>query len=122
MAPFRVVIAGSRQFSDFGLLCERLDALLANKLAQGFEVVVLSGACRGADALGERYAQERGFAVERFPAEWAAFGRSAGPVRNRSMAQACDAAVVFWDGVSRGTANMVSEAQAAGKPVRVVRV
>ncbi|NJO86153.1 MAG: DUF2493 domain-containing protein [Synechococcaceae cyanobacterium RM1_1_27] len=72
---FRVVVAGSRSFADFGLMCSRLDVLLS----QRSEVVIISGAARGADALGKQYAALRGYPVERFPADWARFGRAAVP-------------------------------------------
>ena len=42
-------------------------------------------------------------------------------VRNREMLEAADAVVVFWDGVSKGTANMVEITQKAGLPLRIVR-
>lgn len=62
---FRVVVAGSRHFSDYALLCERLDFFCSRH----DDVVVVSGTCRGADSLGERWAAERGYSVERFPAD-----------------------------------------------------
>jgi hypothetical protein len=37
------------------------------------------------------------------------------------MAAVADALVAFWDGQSRGTADMIRLMQTAGKPVRVVR-
>jgi hypothetical protein len=113
---FRVVVAGSRSFADFGLLCERLDVFLS----QRSEVVIVSGGARGADRLGERYAALRGLPVERFPADWARYGRSAGFRRNKAMAEQADAVVLFWDGQSPGTAQMLSLAQSRGLPVRVV--
>ena len=114
---FRVVVAGSRSFADFGLMCSRLDVLLS----QRSEVVIISGAARGADALGERYAELRGLPVERFPADWARYGRAAGYRRNEVMAAVADAVVVFWDGRSPGTGHMVDIAQSRGLPLWVVR-
>ena len=114
---FRVVVAGSRSFGDFGLMFSRLDVLLS----QRSEVVIISGAARGADALGERYAALRGLPVERFPADWARFGRAAGYRRNEAMAAVADAVVVFWDGRSPGTGHMVDIARSRGLPLRVVR-
>ena len=114
---FRVVVAGSRSFADFGLMCSRLDVLLSQRA----EVVIISGAARGADALGEQYAALRGYPVERFPADWARFGRAAGYRRNEAMAAVADAVVVFWDGRSPGTGHMVDIARSRGLPLRVVR-
>ena len=114
---FRVVVCGSRSFSDFVLLRSKLDAFLARQLP---DVVILSGGCRGADALGERYAALRGLPVERFPADWARYGRSAGFARNEVMVKQADAVVVFWDGSSRGAGSVISLAKALDKPLRVV--
>ena len=85
-------------------------------------IIIISGGARGADALGERYARENGFKVERYPADWDTYGKSAGPRRNKQMAEVCDCAICFWDGQSRGTASMIEFAKQLGKPVRVKRI
>jgi len=114
---FRVVVCGSRSFSDFALLRDKLDAILARKLPN---VIILSGGCRGADALGERYASLRGLPIERFLADWARLGRSAGLARNEEMVKAADAVVAFWDGRSRGTGHTISVAKILNKPLRII--
>ena len=114
---FRVIIAGSRNFNDYEYLKKYMDFLLQNKK----EVVILCGEARGADSLGKRYAQERGFPVQSFPADWQRFGRAAGPLRNRQMSACADACVVFWVGGSAGSANMIEEARRAGLALRVRR-
>lgn len=118
--PFRVIVAGSRAFTNYDLLRDTLDRLLAGKLP---DVVVISGCAPGADTLGERYAAERCLAVERHPADWEKHGRAAGPIRNREMAEAAGpggGCVLFWDGKSRGTLNMLGIATNLGLQVRVV--
>lgn len=114
---FRVIVAGSRSFSDFQLAKAKLDFFLSRQ--EG--IVILSGGARGADQIGERYAALRGYPVERFPAEWARFGHAAGPIRNREMAGQADAAVVFWDGISPGSRHLISVCQSRGLPLRIVR-
>lgn len=116
---FRVIVAGSRGFNDYERLRDVLDKLLASKLP---DVQVVSGAARGADQLGERYASEKGLGVNRMPADWDTHGRRAGYVRNEQMAEVADALVAFWDGESRGTKHMIDIATAKGMMVRVVRV
>lgn len=101
---FRVIIAGGRNFQDYALLQQTMDQLLVNVQD---EIVVVCGKARGADTLGERYAQERGYSVHAFPADWAKHGRAAGVLRNEEMAKNADALVAFWDGQSRGTKNMI---------------
>ena len=113
---FKVVVAGGRDFDDYQLLTSKLDHLFKNRV----EIEIVSGCARGADSLGEKYAKKRGIALRKFPADWE-IGKHAGHVRNREMAEYCDAVVVFWDGVSRGTANMIKAAEKLNKPVRIIR-
>ena len=115
---FRVIIAGSRDFSNYQLLCEKMDKLLTNI---NEPIAVLCGKARGADTLGGRYAHERGYEVRYFPADWERYGRSAGYRRNTQMAENADALVAFWDGKSMGTRHMISIAKSHGLEVRVVK-
>ncbi len=72
--------------------------------------------------MGERYAKENGFEVERYEADWKRFGRSAGPKRNLEMAKDCDYVICFWDGKSRGTASMISYAKQFNKQLRIKKI
>ena len=109
----RIIVAGGRDFTDYALLSETLDVILKRYTLR--EVQIVSGCCRGADALGERYAREHGIPVVRFPADWQAYGKAAGPIRNRKMAEYASEGegilVAFWDGKSRGTASMIRLAE-----------
>lgn len=125
MKVFKVIIAGGRNFADYDLVESKLDFILLNKT----NIEIVSGACNtgvhtftrpdgtkvyGADGLGEKYANLHGHAVKPFPANWEAFGKSAGPVRNKEMAQYVGqegGCVCFWDGKSRGTGNMIKNAE-----------
>lgn len=116
---FKVIIAGGRDFCDYPLLCEKCDSILSQK-RQSHSVVIVSGTARGADYLGERYANERNYPIQRFPPDWSADGKAAGFIRNAQMAKAADALVAFWDGTSKGTANMIEVAKKRKLQVRVV--
>jgi hypothetical protein len=115
--PFRVIIAGGRDFDDYNLLSNSLNKILTNKLPN---VMIISGMANGADQLGVLYASFMGLEFEPFPADWKNLGRGAGHIRNREMSVFADALIAFWDGISRGTANMISTMQKMGKPVRVI--
>ena len=118
---FKVIIAGTRFFNDYSLLKETADRLLADKITAGYSIVIVSGGCAGADLLGERYAKENGYSIDRYPAEWQKYGRKAGIMRNAVMADNADALIAYWDGISRGTKNMIDEARKKGLAVRVKR-
>ena len=114
-----IIIAGSRSFNDYDLLKRKLDHLLSNKDLD--YVQIISGTAKGADQLGEQYARERGCQLQRMPANWKRYGKSAGFERNARMAQQADAAVVFWDGESRGALHMANTMKQFNKPVRLVQ-
>jgi hypothetical protein len=113
----KVIIAGSRTFTDYDRLRSVCDYMLQNQK----EIEIVSGTAWGADTLGEKYAQERGYKVTRFPAEWSRFGRSAGYRRNEEMAGYADALIAFWDGQSRGTKHMMDLAVQHGLKVKICR-
>lgn len=117
MKTFKVIIAGGRDFDNYELLKEKCDAILGSK--QNVEIV--SGTARGADELGERYAEEARLSVKHFPADWNRFGNAAGSIRNAEMAKYANALIAFWDGKSRGTDNMIYSANHLGLAVRVIR-
>ena len=115
----KVIIAGSRSFVDYEKLRSVCDSILPNQYSEP-RISILSGTSSGSDSLGERYANERGFALNRYPANWKQYGRAAGPIRNRQMVEDADAAIVFWDGQSRGTKNLIEEAKKQGLIVRII--
>jgi len=99
----KLIIAGSRNFNDYKKLCKICDHLLQNQA----NIEIVSGAARGTDQLGEKYASEKGYPIKQFPANWNKYGKAAGPKRNLQMANYADALIAFWDGKSRGTKNMI---------------
>lgn len=118
---YRTIIAGGRSFSDYKLLKDKLDYYLRDKVRQGYEIIIISGTANGADKLGERYAMERGYKIERYPADWNKYKKAAGYRRNVQMSEVANACVVFWDGISPGSKHMIDIATNKGLPLRVVR-
>lgn len=98
----KIIVAGSRTFNNYELLKSSLDKIIGEEK----DITIVSGTARGADTLGEQYAKEKGFMIDRYPAEWDKYGKSAGYIRNKTMAQNADACVLFWDGLSKGTKHM----------------
>ena len=105
----KVIIAGSRDFSNYKLLKEKCDFYLKNLI----NPIIVSGKCpTGADYLGEKYAKEKGYEIKPFPANWkdlsepcllkfgkfGAYNALAGHKRNEQMAEYADALILFWDG------------------------
>ncbi len=109
----KIIIAGSREFSDYEYLKKCLD-----KIAHPLDTVI-SGTARGADQLGERYASDKKLKVIKMPADWEKHGKSAGYKRNEEMAKQGDLLCAFWDGTSRGTKHMIDLAKKHGLKVHV---
>lgn len=116
----RKVIAGTRNFSNYDVARMYIDACVAEFINEN--IIILSGCCKGADELGEMYAEERGFGIERYPAQWNQYGKRAGVVSNRKMAEAADLIICFWDGKSKGTKNMIECAKRLNKPVKIMMI
>lgn len=101
----KVIIAGGRDHAPTPDEERCVRAVLAHNKA----TEVVSGGARGVDLWGENLAGLLGLTVKRFPADWERHGRSAGPIRNKQMADYADALIALPGG--RGTANMVATAR-----------
>lgn len=117
---YKVIVAGTRSFSDYPLLHSFCDNLLLQKELL-YDIVIVSGTAKGADRLGEQYAIEHGYRLEKFPADWDKYGRAAGMIRNSQMADNAQALIAFWDGKSRGTKNMIDVANRKGLMVYIAK-
>lgn len=116
-----LLVAGCRNFYDYDTAKKFIDACVAN-IRKEYKIVIVSGGAAGADALGERYAEEHGFAIKKYLPNWEKYGRSAGPRRNREMVERADYVICFWDGKSRGTKSTIDFATEANKPLRVKHI
>jgi len=81
------------------------------------DLEIVSGRAKGVDLAGEYYAKECSFPIHKFPADWGKYGKGAGPIRNRQMAEYADALLLIWDGKSKGSANMKATMLKLNKPV-----
>ncbi len=117
----RVVIAGCRYFDDYNKAKTRIDDLLS-KIQKEEKIIILSGGCKGADLLGERYAKEKGYDIEYHPANWKRYGRAAGQKRNEDMAKECDIVICFWDNESKGTKGLIEYAKKYNKQIIIKNI
>jgi len=117
MSGLRIIIAGGRDFNDYALMKKELDFLFSKDPPEA----ILSGGAAGANRMGEVWAKNNSIPLEMHYADWTAHGKAAGYIRNRLMASKANGLVAFWDGQSRGTKNMIEEAEKRGLAVWVVR-
>jgi hypothetical protein len=123
----KLIIAGSRTITGGTHLIDMAIQQfpeLQYAVNYGLIVEVVSGTANGIDKLGETWAETYPeFAnrtaprVVHFPANWNAFQRAAGPMRNKEMAAYADALLLIWDGESKGSANMKMQMEKLKKPI-----
>jgi len=140
----RVLVCGSRTFSDDSMIHALLDGLWAEytvgyMVADMHGMTLIEGGAKGADAAASWWAEnspmhahgERGeddppFEHLCFPADWVKNGKAAGPIRNQLMIEGGrpNLCVAFIDkplAESRGTADMVRRSLKAGVRTVVVQ-
>ena len=104
----RIIIAGSRDIPDpYTHVCEAIAKCI---FVPKINLTIISGGARGIDRAGELFAQNHGFSCERYIPDWS-LGKMAGILRNAQMIKEGkpDALIAVWDGVSRGTADMITK-------------
>lgn len=128
----RVIVCGSRTWTDRKAIEDRLGALMRESLGKWTDLfeppgtlTVVHGACEeGADAFARDWCRYHWGTVfeEAHPANWDEYGRKAGPIRNSVVAsKGADLCLAFrMPGKSNGTDDMVRKARAAGIPVEVI--
>jgi hypothetical protein len=116
----RLLIAGSRDlFPNMEEITKAFHEMFpGGRLYKDDEVI--SGTAIGVDRQGERWAVGYGIEPTRFPADWDRYGRKAGYIRNRVMADYCTHAIIFWNGKSSGTKSMIDLMIKSGKPYTVI--
>ncbi|MCA9258971.1 MAG: DUF2493 domain-containing protein [Planctomycetales bacterium] len=122
----KVIISGSRSIDrlssrrwDYAKLGERIEIAVA---ASGFEITeVITGGAGGPDRAGELWAAEHGIAVSTFKPNWR-LGKGAALIANRQLATEGEALIALYDGLSKGTLDMIELMRAAGMPVYEHRV
>lgn len=114
----KIIVCGSRTWNDRGWITQVLSAVKSNLGT----FTVIEGEATGADTIARQVAVNvLNLPVEQVPADWNKYGRGAGPIRNKEMliGHKADGVLAFHLNLqhSKGTANMISQALAAGKPV-----
>ena len=124
--PIRCIFAGSRDFGEAPehrkLIEKQLRNLVIVPYTDASKIEIVSGCARGVDSVAAEIARDLGYAVKEFPADWETYGKAAGHIRNKQMADYVSEddfnyhgrLVAFWDGKSSGTKNMIDTATKMG--------
>ena|ERR1700692_4135401 len=100
----KLIIAGSRDFDGVVGFDKAVNLLMKfmKQLPYHPEEIV-SGTAKGGDEVGEIWATRNNVQIKQFPDDWDQYKKAAGPIRNKQMAEYSDAAIVLWDGKSKGS-------------------
>ena len=110
----KVLVTGSRKWSDYAAIYDRLAQLPKDSL-------IIEGGANGADALARTAANRLHFQRVTVKAKWREYGRSAGTRRNRAMLDLQpDLVLGFRINQSAGTTDCIDEARRRGIAVEVV--
>lgn len=128
MNELRVIIAGSRDFDNYKLLENESSKVIETEKNENIQLIrIISGTARGADQLGEKFANKYNYKLSCFPAEWGLYGKSAGYRRNAEMAKFAVSnnntgiLIAFWDNKSKGTKYMIDLANRYGLKVYIIK-
>lgn len=112
----RVLICGDRNWTSVESILTQIEHYQPS--------VVIEGEARGADTIAREVANHLGIPVLAFPADWETYGRAAGPIRNAQMLKEGrpDLVLAFHENIeqSKGTKNMITIAEKAGIPTKVI--
>ncbi len=114
-------MAGTRYYKNQDFVNKKITHII-RKLSKDDIEFVEGGEPTGIDRRGREVAIEHGFPYKTFEADWDKHNKAAGPIRNREMAEYGTHLIAFWDGKSRGTKNMINEAEKKGLKTIVIRL
>jgi hypothetical protein len=133
-----IVVAGSRKYNDYEKFKELLEEWIILEFPKASIIFISGKAVTGPDDMIIRWCRENGRAWTEYPADWDDLGApgayikrnargklynaAAGHQRNAQMADVMTHALIFWDGHSPGTKNMINEAVKREIPHKVLMI
>lgn len=110
-----IAIIGSKSFNDYNLLKSAMMPYI-DKCDN-----MISGYSKGADKLGEKWADEYDIEKLIFKPDYEKHKESAEIIRNKTIIDNSDLIICFWDGSSKGTKYSIDLSQELGKDILIVR-
>jgi hypothetical protein len=111
MAVYKVLVCGSRDYTDKEKIWHVLDAYLGRI---GSSMLLINGGARGADTIAREWAVDRKVDHLTLYAKWDLHHKAAGPIRNRRMAKKKPRLVLAFHpdiDSSKGTRDMIGVAE-----------
>ena len=119
----KIAIVGGRDFNNYELLkWSVINAMDVNYYTEeNTKHTIVSGGAKGADSLGEKFADEFNFYKQIYRANWDLYGKQAGFIRNISIIENADIVFAFWDGKSKGTQHSINLAKQKNKELYIIK-
>ena len=76
---------------------------------------IISGGAVGIDSTAALYAKEMKVPRVEIKPDYKRYGRAAPIIRNREIVTKADKVIIIWNGVSKGTQNVIEECKKHGK-------
>lgn len=119
---FRVIVCGSRTFSDVDLMetvLSRFPKYVYDRFNGSKELMIKQGGANGADKMARAWCNSVGVQCFTYNADWDQHGKAAGPIRNKIMLESgADMTLAFFAGErTKGTAHMVTISRLANLEV-----
>ena len=109
----KTIVAGSRSFKDYDFMNKIL-------IHEPTITEIFSGDSKGADTLAKKFAKANKIPHTIFSPKWEEYGILASKMRNLEMTNKAERGIIFWDGVSEGTKDIIALLQRQKKPCRVI--
>jgi len=111
----KLLVVGTRTFNDYNILSEEL-----NKYYNIEEII--TGITGNTDSMAVQYANEKSIKWKRYVIEKDSLGRTIGYNRNKDMIESSDEIIIFWDGKSCGTKDLIEKAESMKRRYNLIKL
>ena len=122
--PYRVLICGARDWGSMSAIERTIKRLKIKAAKWNMELIIIEGGAPGADTMARIVGHKLDVHIAEVKALWDTRHRSAGPQRNTAMLMLDPHLVVAFHrdiSKSKGTKDMVKQAEKAGIKVQVIK-
>lgn len=116
----KLLVCGSRTINNSEWVFSEIEKYISESNLQYSDIHIIEGGASGVDKIAKQFAQSKNISVIEMAADWKAYGRAAGPIRNEQMVRLCDQCLILWDGKSRGTKNDIDLCDKYNKSNKIV--
>ncbi len=107
----KITITGSHSLSE-----NHLEKYLPLKVSE-----IISCGFGGIDVCAKEYALRNNIAFTEILPQWERYGENALIIRNQIIAEYSDYAIIFWDGNSQRTKNLINTFKRINKTIYIIR-